>query len=904
MENKNSKEKRENQKNTIRLKSNAKAAGLKSTFRIGDNLLMTSFGKGNAAILEKEIFGTEIVNINEKPEFDVEQGEKSTYNINGKIVKDGQVVDPRVTNPNIMKKKIKDKLEMEYFGRTFDDSVHIQLIYNILDIEKILAVHINNIVYSINNLRGYNFKNGEFDDFIGYMSMKNTYHTFCNYKKSALSEDKKRNIEKCSKSFDILVKSKRLGYFGKYFEPNAHDKNSSQLREKLYYIFCLLGQLRQSLIHSIESSKDFLYTFDRANDSVSIKAKQYLDDAYDSKIKSLNASFIKNNKTNIYILTKIFNISVQSLIQEFYDFTVPKTYKNIGFSIKKLREKIVEIPQASFLKLTEIEKTEVATAKSKLYKLLDFMIYMQYKNDPVRIERNVTALRSIVDEAEKELFYEREAKEIWGRIGIDVKNKLMRYLKPNTFNEVKNVKEYKGNIKYPSACNATYLTKIIYMLTMFLDGKEINDLLTTLINKFDNIASFIDVLNGYDMKTDFAENYKIFEKSKELVNELRIVNSFARMEKPAASAKKNMFIDAAKILGYKESDEALNAFMDKILENKVKGKNGFRNFIASNVIESDRFRYLIRYSNAQNIRKLADNRDVVRFVLSGIPDTQIDRYCKSCNCSFGSDMDAKRESLADIITGISFNEFRNVNQNDRLSTPQQKADKAQKQAVISLYLTVLYLLVKNLVYVNSRYSLAFHCLERDLQIFGNKVERSSYTKLTEEFIKESENARKKAQEAARAAGMEERKIKYVKSTDAPLNYHACEYLKNNIACSDDYMIRVFRNNVAHLGAVRNASIFLGDIRKVDSYFAMYHYIMQKAIQNQYKHDRSKYEIMLTGHTEQYFESITQYHTYCMDFVKALNTPFGYNLPRYKNLTIDALFDKNFPKENKEDMLAK
>ena len=35
-------------------------------------------------------------------------------------------------------------------------------------------------------------------------------------------------------------------------------------------------------------------------------------------------------------------------------------------------------------------------------------------------------------------------------------------------------------------------------------------------------------------------------------------------------------------------------------------------------------------------------------------------------------------------------------------------------------------------------------------------------------------------------------------------------------------------------------------------------------------------------------------SYCRDFVKALNVSFAYNLPRYKNLSIDGLFDRNWP----------
>ena len=37
--------------------------------------------------------------------------------------------------------------------------------------------------------------------------------------------------------------------------------------------------------------------------------------------------------------------------------------------------------------------------------------------------------------------------------------------------------------------------------------------------------------------------------------------------------------------------------------------------------------------------------------------------------------------------------------------------------------------------------------------------------------------------------------------------------------------------------------------------------------------------------------MAQHRTWCSDLVKALNTPFGYNLARYKNLSIDGLFDR-------------
>ena len=55
---------------------------------------------------------------------------------------------------------------------------------------------------------------------------------------------------------------------------------------------------------------------------------------------------------------------------------------------------------------------------------------------------------------------------------------------------------------------------------------------------------------------------------------------------------------------------------------------------------------------------------------------------------------------------------------------------------------------------------------------------------------------------------------------------------------------------------------------------------------------------LNPKTKQYWKLVKKYKTYCKDYVKALNVPFAYNLARYKNLSINELFDRNnyLPKE--------
>ena len=145
--------------------------------------------------------------------------------------------------------------------------------------------------------------------------------------------------------------------------------------------------------------------------------------------------------------------------------------------------------------------------------------------------------------------------------------------------------------------------------------------------------------------------------------------------------------------------------------------------------------YLVKYSNPTDVRNLASNRNVVKFVLNAIPDTQIDRYYKSCIQHYSNEVDKETQiqELTDIITGIDYLDFLDVRQ-------------SQKQAVVTLYLTILYILTKNLVNVNSRYVIALHCLERDSKLYGytklskknnkklEKIKPPKYHELTKYFI--------------------------------------------------------------------------------------------------------------------------------------------------------------------------
>ena len=226
---------------------------------------------------------------------------------------------------------------------------------------------------------------------------------------------------------------------------------------------------------------------------------------------------------------------------------------------------------------------------------------------------------------------------------------------------------------------------------------------------------------------------------------------------------------------------------------------------------------------------------------------------------------------------------------------EKNKEKERFKAIIGLYLTVVYQLVKNLVYVNSRYVMAFHSVERDAQLYGVsiiKVKKQDdrrkicdYLALTDKLCSEAENsanlylARNRHHRECIVQDLQNAKKWFV-------------YDKSNGIYS-------YRNNIAHLSIVRKCDRYINDITKIDSYFALFHYLMQRELSQNLDPSRANFEKNFPQYAPLY-----KWHTYVKDMVKALNTPFGYNTPRFKNLSIDALFDRNEMKHDKDEKLDK
>lgn len=878
-------------------KSAAKAAGLKSAFVMGpDSLLMTSFGKGNQAVTEKEVSCGKVQDLHDPAAYSAKQDGKK-YRIDGRVL--GAVLDDPLVH--VLATDGKDMihcraaLEERYFGKTFDDNIHIQLIYNALDIEKILAYHINNISYAMLNMlrrEGLNF-----DDFIGYMGLEKSYEQFMN--PNPKSDYYKTELE-VKDIFTELCRQPQLRYFGitvndrgSNVTGNAKLTNKKAKKdgpgdglilskEEFYYVICVIANLRQAMAHGADDALGIFYDLENKKSNAALGAKKILNRLYTDRIEELNRSFIDHSKKDLVILFKAFGVTETKqkacYVRDYYDFTVRKQYKNQGFSVKTLREIITDNIEEAHI----IRDKKYDTVRQKVNRFFDFAVYRYYTDHPDRAEKLVTALRGSMNEVEKTQHYILEAEELWKNLRGLILEHVLPYMSGDVIKGITADPDVNADMiaEITLGTDASYFCKQMYLLTLFLDGKEINDLLTTMISKFENIAAFTSVLKDQQLYDRFEKMYSLFADSEKIAQDLRAVNSFARMTVTDPAAKPIMFVEAAKVLGYSESEEKLEAYISAVLEpdmgprkwnarkQKEEKDNGFRNFIANNVVESTRFKYLMRYGNTNTISILARSRNIVSFVLKGIKDDMIVRYYNSCNLTNIPYNDTMREDLCDRITKLSFRDFEQVKQSAKIGdgTPAGEA-KQRAAAVIRLYLLVLYELTKNLVYINSRYFLAFHCVERDSRLYGMPYKKGDdYELFACRFL-----------------------------LDHPGKKRVNEYLKQNFDNSDPWAIRAFRNTVDHMNAVNNAYAYIGDIGKFDTYFELYHYLVQRCLQAQLKFDQKRdKELQVKATTLHYFDCLDRYHTYNKDFVKALNVPFAYNLARYKNLSIEGLFDKNHP----------
>lgn len=872
-----------NTANSKPIKSRNKAAGLKSTFVVGESLYMTSFGKGNLSVPEYLVDTGDAYRvdpISEHSELHVLGADDLAVSFSGtRRMKD--VSELKADNPlhsgknNLVPKNgsdilgLKGILEQRYYGRNFDDNVHIQIIYNILDIEKNLAIYVTNVVAALDHMCDETLDT-EHEDFIGYMNTMNSFDVFMHPSQSSRADIYKK-INDSRRRFENLLRTKRLGYFG--FAYNPKDRNQ---KKRLYYLMSMIGQLRQFAFHKDSPfNRVWLYQLD---EKLSKEHKDTLNYFFDQRYDEIHENFNKTNKVNLELLAEAFpSEDYATLANQYYDFTVFKAHKNLGFSIKKLREKLIE---------NALRDEKIDSFRSKLYRLIDFCLFRIYLKDPDRAEKNVRFLRSCINEQEKEQFYTQEANALKSE-NPGLVNDFCMQLKDrysSGSNSTENAEKKEDFPVFPhchdkqKVSNVSLFAKLMYAFCLFLDGKEINELLSALLNKFDTIACMTKCTKDLGIYAPFSKDFNFFEDSEQRAEEMNLVKSIARMTKPDIQAKEQLFRDALDILGVEVgvSEEALKKEIHQYFQKGA--KHDFRNFIINNVINSTRFIYVIKFCNPKTAGQIIRNENILRFVLQRMPKEQIERYYHACTETLSRcTHDEMIQCLSNIITTVRYEKFCNVAQKSRDTTKQK--EKERFKAIIRLYLTAIYLVVKNLVYVNARYVLAFHCLERDADLFRLQIKqplpdgkkKSDYLKLAADQCGDNPENKPKGYLAR--------------------NKRLCQCVREDIDNAKHLAgdITDYRNCVAHLNVVRNCDQYLENIDTVHSYFSLYQYLVQHYLLKKFEKKKHRCKDDLAIH---YYSQVKQYRGYVKDLVKALNAPFGYNIPRFKNLTIEQLFDRN------------
>lgn len=992
--------------NNMKPQFSTKAAGLSSALYTNDSLIMATPGKKQAIVLtekydqyrnytpEKKNFKTSP--IIDKPKFVITQ---PLYPLPGYAESDAPIAlidDPRGMTSNNRKDLLgfKPVLEKRFFGREFNDNIHIQLIYNILDIDKLLAPYINAIAVSINQMlpKSDTAASGRDEDMIGNFYLGNPYDFVATVDRAGFpwSDNDWNNLLILRKQMDDLFQNPQMSYFGNVLYSQDLKKpkkgsekgtqkyanNEAEQKKKLYYIYWLISFARMSLAHSKEY-RDILFLLDSSPsdevwntfknvfkssnpphdiDTAIREARGTLNKIYKAKVNKIDDDFIKNAKVNLSIISKVLNEPIsQNLLTEYYVFAKRKDHRNTGYSIRSLRELLIRTnigtddskSHDTIYSAFQNDEDAISSVRQKLNTVLDFIIWRYYTTDaekddstglPLghsdREEQFIGKLRGASlsksnlktgdvgdilffspqeDNAwkrsletkhkndcpenrkklEKEIeaiiakrdIYRKEAEVIWSALSKNIEQ-AVTLIKPEF------IAEFKGSddstfpkVKMQDSDSDHYFSKLMYLLTLFLDGKDINTLLTQLASNFDNIAGYLDILNDLKMKgiipedehPPFMPQYTFFNDSRVIAAELRKVNSIARMTKAdqdvaTRASIRALYIDATEFLGWDGDEDSLNAFIDEHLVPKKKGgKTGYRNFLANNVINNRRFLYMVRFGRPDDLRKIVGSKALVCFVLDRMPSEQIEKYYINVSATDGKNLKkANKEDMINVLAEkLSMFEASSLADiQTSKNAPREKRPEAERmKALVSLYLTVTYLVVKNLININYRYFLGFHVLERDAELRGVGGIKNDYTKLTQKSLKTP---------ATTSNG--KRFQRYFRA------YH----MENNNQMRQ--AITQFRNHVEHINIINALCKYYERIETVPSYFGLYHYLMQ---------------LWLCGQQEQYDEDKRNpvlnvpdtRRTYCKDMVKLLCYPFGYNLSRYKTLTIEGLFDKN---ESSED----
>ncbi len=618
---------------------------------------------------------------------------------------------------------MKEALERNFYGQVFSDTTHIQLICQIQDMGKTLAMHMSGVMARIQRVLDI--------PYLYTLSPREPYEVFL-----ARHPD-----------FRNVFENPRLGYWNLCVEHHAFPNCLKLTGRECYEILARLSALYRCLYED-GNMADLDSTGERGMPGFVTRA-----------VDDFHRTFLKMSGMDLEILFRVLAVPDErreAFACDYYCFIARKKYRHQDYSIAQIRSQILRsVPEAMAM-----EDASRITFRLKRNRLLDYLIYHYYRKNTEEAEALVQRLRSHA--VDRQTIYREAACRVWPWIRIPVLRRMVPLLTGAGMQKMRRAQTAvngsadsllrpdtlaKVCLKTP----ASQLAADVAYMTLFMDGKESRSLLSELIQHLERIADFTRVLQTTGVGTSLQAPYQMFMHPESLLGEMQTLYTITRTRVRNSLATREQIQDAIQFLGLPpdmtwgvpmtgqdetagenmairetltktrliagiRTAEALAAQMESAREGTADRE--LRRFLARHVVNNARFRYLMTLCPPCEVRRLITNRALVRSIISRMPDFLIGRYAA---CIFGAENETlanARERLIAAVYIFHAGRLRGIRQNDRISTQEEKTRKARQLALVRLYMTLGYLAVKSISLVNARYALAMHFQARDTQVLS------------------------------------------------------------------------------------------------------------------------------------------------------------------------------------------
>ena len=845
-------------------KTSAKAHGLKTIVKTPSYVAISTYGnKDKPVVVEQSIDRKTNVNtfLVEKLKFDAELFENKTLVLKANKAlrgeQDGPIFDFDISSERKDLLDFKDRLENEMFNKNnYKDNIHIQIAYNILDIKKIIALYIGDVLISLRKLTSRADDNADNQkDIVGLLNFETPF------------ENLKEDYVQANEAF-----IKRLYDYSMYFD-NAFINRNGSLSED-YDVLRILSLIRQGVVHGGKYSS-YLY-----NEHISSSTEELFEKSkaiFNNDLKHFNNSFKQKSKLNLMILFEA--TKDRKVLNRYYEYQLYKHNKNIGISLDIIRDHLIENL------FNDIDKIRIKVYRNKILNIYTYLIYQFYVLNADKAEALRDSLRSVKTEYGKRKVYEIEVKKL-----LKEKKLISRLIKvkQSIWRFIQNGENYKPRYNQKLSFRlepVSYFPSLLYVLSKFLDQKEVSELLTSVINKLEDIASLETILmTTGDWNNDFNSNYCIFNENNinELINDFKMAYSLAsnkrrltKLEGSRTDINKSIFKDALNMIK-KDSfvtDDNVEEYLH--IETESESDDSFikrktRNFVMNMIAKNRRFVYLIKYINPKDCYKLVTNDNILDFVFKCggnreyLPEPIIEAYYRNIYGLKAEDDAPDIEEIKNIL----IDRLKNIDINEIMVNCKKMRELKKQKCLFALYLTIAFIIVKGLIYTNSIYLLAYNAYERDTYYAFGKTDSDGVSfELVDKYIC---NKKEKTQSIQKQNVAE-----------------AGECFNSQKGTYPIY--RYYRDKIVHLNFIQTSINYLDKAKHIRSFFDIYNFgVQQWAINETGKgiKQESPYIVKLKS-------DLDEYGTYQRNFLKILNLPFGYNLARYNNLTIEDLFNDNY-----------